>query len=367
MSTLAWGLAGALSAFTAILTQPTVAFSTGGTFGPTLLLRALAGAVIARMSSLGVALVAGIGFGIIEQLILWNYSDPALITVVLFGIILVGLLVQRQVGGREEEKGSWAAVQALRPVPEAFRRLWLVRNLGRIVAAVALAGAILLPIVLTNSDSVTMTGIFGFAIVGLSVGFVTGLAGQLTLGQFALAAIGGIASVYVSQHTGNFPLSFIYAGVAAGAVSLFIGLPALRIKGLLLTVTTLSFALMVPTWLLPQSWAFGLTPKVPRVSLFGYEFSTGRSYYYFGLGLLLITTWLMHNARRGGFGRLLVGIRDNEDAARSFTVPATIAKTQAFLLSGFIAGIGGALYVHSLSLAAPTAFPVEASIQIVVM
>ncbi|MGH2604938.1 MAG: branched-chain amino acid ABC transporter permease, partial [Dehalococcoidia bacterium] len=66
MSSLAWGVAGALSAFTAILIQPTQGFSGQGFFGPTLLLRALACAVLARMTSLPIALGAGVGLGIVE-------------------------------------------------------------------------------------------------------------------------------------------------------------------------------------------------------------------------------------------------------------------------------------------------------------
>src|SRR5207302_3811649 len=58
MSTLAWSLAGALAAFTAILWQPTQGFSSALSFGPSLLLRALAAAAIGRMYGLGVTLVA---------------------------------------------------------------------------------------------------------------------------------------------------------------------------------------------------------------------------------------------------------------------------------------------------------------------
>ncbi|MDQ1712089.1 MAG: hypothetical protein QOE45_1539, partial [Frankiaceae bacterium] len=135
MSSLAWALAGSLSALTAILTQPTRGFNSAESFGPGLLLRALAGAVLARMSSLPVALAGGLGLGIVEQLLLWNKPRSGLVEMVLFGIIVVTLLFQKQRGGRDEEKGSWAALQALRPVPEALQRLWLVRNLGLVVGS----------------------------------------------------------------------------------------------------------------------------------------------------------------------------------------------------------------------------------------
>ena len=370
MSSLAWGLAGALSAFTAILTQPTRGFTSGETFGPGLLLRALAGAVLARMNNLPLAMVGGVALGIIEQLLLWNKPQSGLVEVALFAIILLTLLLQRQRGGRDEEKGSWAAVQALRPIPEALQRLWLVRNLGSIVAVAALLVAAVLPLFVTNSTSITFVSIMGFAIIGLSVGIVTGLGGQLSLGQFAVGAVGAWASFEVSSRTGNFALSFLYAGLAGALVSLAIGLPALRIKGLFLTVTTLSFALVMPAFLLQQDWVLGdgVDPGRPCLdSACERALETGKSYYLFSLPVLVIVTLLARNVRRGGFGRLLTAIRDNEDAARAFTVPAARVKMQGFLLAGFVAGIGGALYGHALSRIGASSFPTSASIAVVAM
>lgn len=367
MSSLAWGVAGALSAFTAILLQPTTGFSGQGFFGPSLLLRALVCAVIARMTSLPIAFAAGIALGIVEQLVYWNYGDGTLMSVVLFVAILVALLLQRSLGGREEEKGSWAAVQALRPIPQAFKQMWIARNLGRITAFVFLALAVMVPLFLPHSGATTLTGMIAFTIVGFSVGVATGLGGQLTLGQFGLAAIGALASIVVAERTGNFLLSFVYAGVAGALASLVIGLPALRIKGLLLTVTTLSFALLVPTWLLGQTWMLGTSRVVPVVEVSGDPLDTGRRYYFFALVVFIVVMWLVRNVWKGGFGRLLRAIRDNEDAARAFTIPATATKMKAFLFSGMLAGVGGALYAHGLTVLNATSFPVGISIAVVTM
>ena len=370
MSSLAWGLAGALSAFTAILTQPTRGFTSGETFGPGLLLRALAGAVLARMNNLPLAMAGGIGLGVVEQLLLWNKPQSGLVEVALFVIILVTLLFQKQRGGRDEEKGSWAAVQALRPIPDALRQLWLVRNLGFLFAGVCVAIAVALPLFVTNSTSITFVSIMSFAIVGLSVGIVTGLGGQLSLGQFAIGAGGAWASFEVSSRTGNFALSFLYAGLAGAAISLVIGLPALRIRGLFLTVTTLSFALVMPAFLLQQGFVLGdgVDPGRPCLdAACQHSLDTGKAYYLFALPVLVVVTLLARNVRRGGFGRLLTAIRDNEDAARAFTVPAARVKTQGFLLAGFVAGIGGALYGHALSRIGSSTFPTSASIAVVAM
>ncbi|HVB26582.1 MAG TPA: ATP-binding cassette domain-containing protein [Mycobacteriales bacterium] len=367
MSSLAWAIAGGIAALTAILTQPTEGFSSPASFGPSLLLRALTPAVIARMSSLPVALLAGTGLGVVEQLLLWNYPESGLVEMTLFVVILATLLIQRPRGGRTDEKGSWSAVQGLRPLPEAIRRVRAVRHLGTMAAIPTLAIALVIPIFTTNANSVIFTGIFAFTIVAMSVAVVTGLGGQLSLGQFALASIGAVVSFEVSRRTGNFFESFLYAGLAAAAVSLVIGLPALRVRGLLLTVTTLSFALATDSWLLQQSWMLGSGQDPGRPILFHHALETGKQYYYVGLATLLVVFWLVRNIRRGGIGRRLVAVRDNEDNARAFTVPAAAVKIQGFLLAGFIAGLGGAMYGHSLASIGSESFPSAASVNATVM
>jgi ABC-type branched-subunit amino acid transport system ATPase component/ABC-type branched-subunit amino acid transport system permease subunit len=368
MSSLAWALAGGLSAFTAIMTQPTQGFSGAQAFGPNLLLRALAAAAIGRMSNLAGALIAGVGIGVLEQLLLWNYSQAGLVSVVLFGVILLALLIQRgRVGREEEERGSWAAVQALRPVPEKLREIWLIRHLGAVVGLLALAGAVALPLVIAHSAAVTLSGIFALVIVGLSLGIVTGLGGQLSLGQFGVAAIAGVVSYFVTSHGGHFAVAFIYGGLASAVVSLILGLPALRSRGLMLTVTTLAFALVTSAWLLQQPWMLesGVTPNRPAV--FGISLDSGRTYYLFALAMLVVAMAISRGVRRGGLGRVLIAVRDNEDNARAFTVRASLLKAQAFLLAGFLAGVGGAVYMHSLARVTYASFPTLTSIQLATM
>jgi ABC-type branched-subunit amino acid transport system ATPase component len=65
---------------------------------------------------------------------------------------------------------------------------------------------------------------------------------------------------------------------------------------------------------------------------------------------------------RGGFGRQLRAVRDNEDAARAFTVSATVVKLQGFAVAGFLAGLGGAVYGHFLASLGSTAFQIDGSI-----
>jgi ABC-type branched-subunit amino acid transport system ATPase component len=119
--------------------------------------------------------------------------------------------------------------------------------------------------------------------------------------------------------------------------------------------------------MLQQPWAFsrGVDPGRPR--FLGQSLATAKPYYYFVLAILIVTIIVVRNVRNGGLGRLLIAIRDNEDGARAFTVPAQLVKLQGFVLAGFIAGLGGALYSHLLSQVSASAFTVDASINVVAM
>jgi ABC-type branched-subunit amino acid transport system ATPase component/ABC-type branched-subunit amino acid transport system permease subunit len=368
MSTLAWAISGAISAFTVILFVPSQGYVASGSFGPTILLRALVGAVVADMVSLPLAMAAGVLLGVVEQVVLWNYSSGGLVEAILFAIILGALLVRRHArSSREDEKGSWAAVQAWPPLSDALRRSPAVRSLGRITAVAALTVAVLAGVLGTNATASRMTSIVAFAIVGLSVGIITGLGGQLTFGQFAIAAIGATVAYVVSTRTGNFPIAFLAGGIGGAGASLVVGVPALRIRGPMLTVTTLSLGLVVPAWLLTQSWMLGSGVVPKHVQAFGLTFHGGRSYFFFALAWLVAAVVLTANVRSSGLGRRLIAVRDNEDNARAFGIRSVEVKLQAFVLSGFLAGVGGAVYAHFLTPLASDAFPVSASIDIAVM
>lgn len=370
MSALAWAIGGALSTFTAILVAPSIpgGLLTASAFGSRLLTRGLAGAIIARMSNIPVALAAGIGIGVVEGLLLRRFRSSAVMEIVLFGIILIALLAQAKERLREGEKGSvWASVQPWRPISEELNKIWLVRNLSWVSGLGVLALLAIAPLWLSNVKAVTLTSLLCFGMVALSVGIITGLGGQLTLGQFALAAVGAVVSAHIATRTGGNPLSILAGGVAAAAATLIIGVPALRVKGMFLAVTTLSLAVAMSAWILHQPWALGDGISSGTPSIAGRLLTPGRSYYYFALVVFLLLFLIARNVRTSGFGRLLTAVRDNEDAARAFGLHARRIKIQGFLLAGFLAGVGGAAYGHSFSEIVAGQFDSQYSLDVVLM
>jgi ABC-type branched-subunit amino acid transport system ATPase component/ABC-type branched-subunit amino acid transport system permease subunit len=368
MSMLAWAIAGALSAYTAILILPTVPTGSGQIVGPTLLFRALAVAVIARMSSISVAMLAGIGIGIVEQVVLWNYPSGGQTDPILLIIVLVALLLQPRQTGRAQERGSWAIVQPWAPLPRSLLQIRSVRLLGWYTALGVALLAVVLVATLTQPAGFTMSVVCAFALVGLSVGVLGGLAGELSLGQFGLAGIGATVSYVVFRHTGDFLIAFLAAGIMTAVVSLVIGLPAVRIRGFMLAAVTLGFGLVCQNWLFSQSWMMGgvgVTAGTPHIG--HYLFNDGKRYFAFSCVVLAFGFWIARNIWRSGIGRRMRAVRDNEDNARAYTVRATRVKVVGFMLAGFLAGVGGALFGQSLFTLAPTGFPIDASIDVVAM
>jgi branched-chain amino acid transport system permease protein len=128
-----------------------------------------------------------------------------------------------------------------------------------------------------------------------------------------------------------------------------IGFPALLRGGLTLAVMTLAFALAASSYFLNRQFFRGWLPgiRIDRPALFGgIDISTETRFYYLTLAGLAIALAMVRGVRRSRTGRVLIGIRENERAARAFGIDATRTKLAAFAFSGFLAAFAGALFVH---------------------
>ena len=370
LTNLSWVIAGALSCLTAALLIPSLGALAGAALGPTLLLRALVAAVIGRMTSLPVTFVAGTALGLLDRIVLFKLPDKAgLSDLIMLGAVLVALLLQGRPGRREQEKGAWLAVKPWPALPEQLRRIWLIRRMGLVLAVPAFLGAVVLARSLGAADASIMAQLVALMVVGLSLSILTGLGGQLSLGQFAVAGAGAAAAVAVGVGTGSLLLALVVGAVVGAAVSVVVGVPALRVQGLLFAVATLAFALAMRGYLLKQDApvGFGASTITPELSLLGLDSSDGRDQALLALGILALTLLLARNLAAGSFGRLLVALRDNEDAARAFSVSAPYRKLQGYAVGGAIAGLGGALFAFTQTVVTAGTFPADTSIVVTIM
>jgi ABC-type branched-subunit amino acid transport system ATPase component/ABC-type branched-subunit amino acid transport system permease subunit len=369
ISTIVWVLAAVLAVLTAVLVNPlrgTIVGLPTVALGPSLLLRALAAALVGRMTSLPKALLGGVAVGVAEAVIFSNIGSPGAVDAVLFVVVLALVLLQRN----ETDTGSLTTASTARPVPERLRALWWVRHLMPLTCAVALVLAVALPWVVTSSSQTfALSRMLLFALVGLSVTVLTGWAGQLSLGQFAFVGLGAFVTVGLTGRGVPFLPAVGYGTVAGVLAALLIGFPALRVRGLFLAVTTLGFAVAARTWLFERPVFLGedTIAFLPRPVVLGVDLSSQRSYYYLCLVALVLAVALGVRLRGSGIGRTIIATKDNESAAASFAVSPAVAKLTAFAVAGGLAALGGGLLAGLFVQFGASTFGPEASLQVVAM
>lgn len=353
LDTIIWSLAALLSALAILLRVPVLGFSgfqtvSGG--GNDILLRTLAAAVIGGMESLPITAIAAVAIGIFDSGATWIFSNTVFVDATLVLVIIAALIVQRKRFARvsESDSSTWRSIAEVRPIPLAMRRLPEVRWGLWGIRGLCLAVAILLPFVVPTSDTYLFAGIVIYAIVGLSLLILTGWTGQISLGQFGLAGFGGATTaVLFGAHGWNFiPATLV--GVLVGALAaLIIGLPALRITGPFLAVTTLAFGVSVSAYILtPQYLPWFAQSSINRPTVFGHNWlGSDRGIYFLCLIFFVLIMLGVRSLRASRFGRAMIATRDNEPAAKAAALHTTRIKLMAFLVSGAIAGFAGSLFV----------------------
>jgi branched-chain amino acid transport system permease protein len=227
-----------------------------------------------------------------------------------------------------------------------------------------------LPLMLPESRLNLVAFIAILGIVAVSLVVLTGWAGQVSLGQMAFVAIGAAVAGAATDRIGlDLTLALVLGGLAGAAAATLIGIPALRIPGLLFAVTTLALALATADFLLNREFSPWLPEgRIARPPLLGRLTIESETRYYFvalaGLGFALLAA---RNLRRSRTGRVLIGVRDNERAAAAFGVSPKRAKLTAFAVSGFMAAFAGGLLVHHQHGLGITPFAPQESLRVFAM
>ena len=243
---------------------------------------------------------------------------------------------------------------------DGIQRNWYIALLG-----VALALPLLVPSYLIDIGLV-----FIYGLCGVSLMVLAGYTGLVSLGHAAFLGIGAYAHVYFTQDLGlPWLVSVALAAVVTAAAGVVVGLPALRMTGVYLSIATLAFALIIQEAL--THWdavTGGLKGKpVDKAVIFGVSFADSTPFYFLCLAFLVGGLWLTQNLLRAPTGRAWVAIRDSEIAAQSMGVNLAAYKTIAFAYSAALMGVAGALFAHKVGYLAPDIFTVLLSIQFLLM
>lgn len=362
LKTVVWIVAGGLAALTITLQAPFAGTASNPLTAPiTVLLPALAAAVIARMESLPVAFLAGVGLGVLEELVRWNVDKASAPDLAFLAVILVALLAQSgRLSRAHDVSFGIDLASVVRGVPAELAHLPEIRWSRRGLIALAAILAIALPRGWAPSSQSLATTAIVWCLVAVSLVVLSGWAGKVSLGQFGIVGVAAIVAGNVVQRWNiDIFVTVLLAGLAGALTALVVGLPALRIKGLFLAVTTLAFAVTLDSFLLNPVNFPDQVPDNVNPPIFWERFDGAEQLvlYYFALGLLVVALLLSNALRRTRWGRVFQAAKDNEKTAQAHSVPTTKVKLMSFCYSGFIAGLAGGVYVLVLRGARVNSFP----------
>ena len=212
----------------------------------------------------------------------------------------------------------------------------------------------------------TTVAIYAIAILGLAL--VTGFNGQISLGHGAFYAVGAyvtavLMTAYDVPYWATLPAS---AAVCAG-IGFLVGLPALRLGGLYLALTTFGLAVAAPQLLkhrLLEGWTGGVQgivvdkPDPP----FGLPINADQWLYLFALAVAAVLFALASNLVHGRIGRAMRAVRDQPMAAEATGIDVALFKTRTFAVSAMVTGIAGSLSAITVGFVSPDSFTVLLSI-----
>jgi branched-chain amino acid transport system permease protein len=355
---LGWAVGATLSAITGLLLAPSLSLTP---YGLTLVvLETFAIPVLARLSSLGIATMAGLALGVgqaeLSQVHLSRepfatgilaLQSNLLVVALLAGLLLLPSL--REVG----DAGTTRSFSSRRVRRTSRRRSALLYGTG----VVLLSSPLTYPAEsLRQAQSVP-----GLAVVLVSIVVLTGYGGRISLGHAGFAGLGALFCAKLSDGAPEL-IALVGGMLAAGAIGVLTGYPAIRRRGLFLALTTFAVGVTVSRFVFESpSLTSGI--DVRRPSLFGLSLAGDHTFYAFELACLVVALLVVRNLRSGPLGRALVAVRDSEPGARASGLDVSRLTLFAFAISAVMAGLGGALLAQTtLSFDAQAFDPVGSSL-----
>ena len=236
----------------------------------------------------------------------------------------------------------------------------------RLTAAVAWIGfalaLALAPRIFTSGSSHTALCLMAVAIVfALSYNMLLGQTGLLSFGHAVYYGLAGFAVIHVMNViiAGKWPVPLVVmplVGGVAGLVSaIFLGWVSTRRGGLVFSMITLGIGELVNSAALILHTFFGgedgiETDRTGLAPFFGYKFGPQIQIYYLIAFWCFVSVVLMYAVTRTPLGRICNAVRDNPERAEFVGYDAKRVRYYAMCLSGFFAGVAGALSTMNFEL-----------------
>ena len=341
IAVLNWALGSAIAALAGILVVPIITLQV--TAMTSLILAALAAALIGDFRSFPVATAAGLLLGVGQTLVGWKFPDQQGLGPSLPFLVIIVFLVFK---GRSLPLRDYFLKQMPMLGNGRLSWDWMLLGFGFVVF-----------LMLTKQakwvDALTVT--MGVGIVLLSIVVLTGYAGQLSLGQYAIAGFGAyVAGRLVSVFHLPFLVGLVAGVAAAVPLGIVFGLPAVRTRGINLAIVTLGLGTTMELMLFRnRNYTGGVQgTQVGNPDIFGFDIGSIKHparYGVFVVVMAMLAVVVVSNVRRGRSGRRLIAVRTNERAAASLGIDVMVAKLFAFALAAAIAALGGILLAFRLS------------------
>lgn len=372
VNAMAWAIAGGLSAVSAVLQAPNQASFNVASLGPYLLMVTLGAAAFGGFVSIPGALTGGLVLGLIGQVVSAETLSATSAELAVF-VAILGLVLARGRAIAHAFDLSGAIVEDLpvTRVPTLVRDRAFVRYQPLWLGAIALLALVAwpqLPYFETTGRQFLLTLVLIHTLLGVALTMLVGWGGQVSLGNFALV---GLGAYLTARWAADWTLLAVLLAVGAiGAVVMaVVGLPALRIRGLTLAVTTLGLAVISHDWLYHQSWVGGPNPLASTVDAPILGVGLGRAdselaVYNLTLAVLGIAVLAVTFLRRSSPGRLILAVRDNERASASFGVSPAATKLTVLAISGFLSAAAGVLWAFAHRAVSTTQFTPDVSLAI---
>ncbi|MDO5501673.1 MAG: hypothetical protein Q4G67_00745 [Actinomycetia bacterium] len=320
--------------------------------------------VFARFTSLAMASAAAVVISFVTLFFTLVTASVAPVQAGYVFVIGLLLLIQRAPRTRavRQDTSDLGVTRELAPIPRELRSLEQVRSrirLGALVLGTLLLGG---PVIMSVGTLSLMIDTFIFGIVALSLLVLTGWAGQVSLGQFGFVAIGAWTAAVSGA---PFLLAVVLAAAVGALVSVAVGLPALRLRGMHLAVSTLAFAVSLQAILFDRRFLGRFIPEWTAPPTFlGLDLGNTQIYYYLTLAVLALACLAVLGLRRSRFGRALIALRSNEAGAQAFGISPTRARLTAFAVSGGMAALAGGVGAFHIGALTAATYPPEMSISV---
>ena len=236
----------------------------------------------------------------------------------------------------------------------------MLRNPRRIAIAIGLAVLVLVPPVAGALDEpfylTLIARVMIFAIAAVSLDLILGYGGMVSFGHAAYLGIGGYAVAVLSFYgIDNGFLQFAVAIVASGLIALVIGAICLRTSGVYFIMITLAFTQMLFFLGISIEEYGGDDGLNTNRSQFVDALDLGDdvTLYYFILAVLAFCVFLAQRIVRSRFGRVLQGVRSNEQRMHAIGFPTFRYKLTAFVIAGTMCGVAGALLANLTEFVTP--------------